>query len=94
MEKELGQIAVSLSNTPSVIPQNNPALCVYSYNTQKYDGYPIATVCNWDQYYIDLDKANAVKIEFELEYAACGLYGVDHFDGDGVSKAISNLAGD
>ncbi|KAL7313639.1 hypothetical protein PS15m_007362 [Mucor circinelloides] len=95
MKKQLAKTSVGLFNAPSVIPKNNPALRVYTYNTQKTDGYPVGTIRDWDQYYVDLDKANDdEKVEFELEYSASDLYGVDHFDGPGVGQAILNLAND
>lgn len=95
MKKELRKTSVGLFNAPSIIPVNNPALRVYTYNTKESDGYPVGIIRDWDQYYVDLDKANDdEKVEFELEYSASDLYGVDHFDGAGVGEAILNLAND
>jgi hypothetical protein len=90
----LGKATVGLFNAPSIIPVNNPALRVYTYDTDGKD-YPFGTIRDWDQYYIDLQKANnGGKAEFELEYSASKLYGVDHFDGAGIGEAILNVSSD
>jgi hypothetical protein len=87
----LAKTSVGLFNAPSIIPKNNPALRVYSYDVS--DGkYPVGTIRDWDQYYVDLDKANSKRtLKFELEYKASKLYGVDHFDGAGVGQAVLNI---
>lgn len=54
--------------------------------------YPVGTILDWDQYYADLNKANAKgKIEYELEYRASNLYGVSRFDVQGISRAFKQL---
>lgn len=88
----LAKASVGLFNAPSIIPVNNPALRVYTYDTEGKD-YPFGTIRNWEQYYIDLDKANnGGSADFQLEYTASELYGVDHFDGAGIGQAVLNIA--
>lgn len=85
---------MALFNAPSLIPVNNPALRVYTYDTEGTT-YPFGTIRDWDQYYVDLNTANSNgKVQFQLEYTASNFYGVDHFDGAGVGQAISNVAND
>ncbi|KAI8646879.1 Metallo-dependent phosphatase-like protein [Parasitella parasitica] len=93
--KKLKKTSVGLFNAPSVVPKNNPALRVYTYNTGKADNYPVGTIRDWHQYYVDLEKANDDRnAKFQLEYQASKLYGVNHFDGSGVGKAIMKIASD
>jgi hypothetical protein len=90
-QSTLDKTTVGLFNAPSILPKNNPALRVYSYDISG-GKYPIGTVRDWDQYYVDLDKANSERtLKFELEYKASKLYGVDHFDGAGVGQAVLNI---
>jgi hypothetical protein len=92
--KKLKTAAGGLFNAPSIIPVNNPGIRVYEYQTSAGD-YPVGTIRDWKQYYVDLEKANDKRtIEFELEYTASKFYGVDHFDGAGVGQAVMNVAGD
>ncbi|CAO3659359.1 unnamed protein product [Rhizopus stolonifer] len=84
--------ALGLFNAPSILPKHNPAIRVYNYEI-KGDKYPVGTILDWKQYYIDLEKANEKgKAQFELEYTASDLFGVDHFDGKGVAKAMNTIA--
>ncbi|CEG77435.1 hypothetical protein RMATCC62417_12186 [Rhizopus microsporus] len=84
--------AVGLFNAPSIIPKNNPAIRVYKYQAES-GKYPVGTVLDWEQYYLDLEKANNDgDAKFELEYTASDLFGVDHFDGAGVAKAMNAIA--
>lgn len=84
--------STGLFNAPSIIPVHNPAIRVYKYQI-KNGKYPVGTITDWNQYYVDLDKANSEgKVKFELEYTASKLFGVNHFDGKGVGQAIINLA--
>lgn len=84
--------SMALFNAPSLIPVNNPALRVYTYDTSGTT-YPFGTIRGWDQYYVDLVVANSNgKVAFQLEYSAADFFGVDHFDGAGVAQAISNIA--
>jgi hypothetical protein len=86
--------AVGLFNAPSIIPVHNPAIRVYDYEVDG-DKYPVGTILDWKQYYIDLDKANNDgKVNFETEYTASDLFGLDHFDGEGVAKAMNTIAED
>ncbi|SAM04850.1 hypothetical protein [Absidia glauca] len=88
----VGPIASMFFNAPSIIPVNNPAIRVYQYQTMPGKEYPVGTILDWDQYYADLDKANAEgKIEYELEYKASQLYGVNRFDAQGISRAFKQL---
>ncbi|CEP18215.1 hypothetical protein [Parasitella parasitica] len=94
-KKKLQKTSVGLFNAPSVVPKNNPALRVYTYDTGKSDNFPVGTIRDWHQYYVDLEKANDNRnAKFQLEYQASKLYGVDHFDGPGVGKAILKIAND
>lgn len=64
---------------------------MYTYDTNGKD-YPVGTIRNWEQYYIDLEDANnGGSAEFKLEYTADKFYGVDHFDGPGLGQAITNI---
>ncbi|KAI8078979.1 Metallo-dependent phosphatase-like protein [Gilbertella persicaria] len=93
-KKDVDSAGVALFNSPSIIPVNNPALRVYSYDVSGSD-YPVGTIRDWEQYYVDLDKANNDgSVKFELEYTASKLYNVNHFDGKGVGQAVLNLADD
>lgn len=90
----LAKTSVGLFNAPSIIPVNNPAIRVYTYDTEGSE-YSFGTIRDWEQYYVDLEKANdGGSADFELEYKASELYGVDHFDGAGVGEAIMNIAKD
>lgn len=94
MSVALEHASMALFNAPSVIPKNNPALRIYHYNTHGND-CSFGTIRNWKQYYVDLKKANKHgHVEYELEYTASDLYGVDRFDGPGVGQAIFNVAND
>ena len=87
-------VVVGLFNAPSVIPVNNPAVRVYTYETEG-NAYPVGTIRDWDQYYVDLEKANSNgNVTYQLEYKASELYNVDHFDGEGVGQALLHLVND
>lgn len=84
--------AVGLFNAPSIIPKNNPAIRVYKYQAESGE-YPVGTILDWEQYYLDLEKANNDgDANFELEYTASDLFGVNHFDGTGVANAMNAVA--
>ncbi|KAI9259300.1 Metallo-dependent phosphatase-like protein [Sporodiniella umbellata] len=86
--------ALGLFNAPSVLPKHNPALRVYEYDTEGED-YPVGTILDWQQYYLDLEKANEEReANYELEYTASDLFGIDHFDGEGVAKVLNTIAED
>lgn len=92
MRATLSQTRVGLFNAPSVIAVNNPALRFYSYET-KGNKYPFGTIRDWDQYYVDIKKANKQrKLKYKLEYKASQFYKVNHFDGTGIGKAINFIA--
>ncbi|KAI7898291.1 Metallo-dependent phosphatase-like protein [Cokeromyces recurvatus] len=92
-ENDLERANVPLFNAPSVIPVHNPAIRVYHYETQNNKRRPIGTITDWDQYYVDLDKANEHgQAEYQLEYSASKLYNVDYFDGEDLGQAILNIA--
>ncbi|KAI8090038.1 Metallo-dependent phosphatase-like protein [Halteromyces radiatus] len=94
---ELSQIRANhvstvLFNAPSIIPVNNPAIRVYRYETSKTKENPVGTILDWTQYYVDLDKANYEdSVQYEIEYQASKLYGVNRFDGQGISQAFKQL---
>ncbi|CAO3594947.1 unnamed protein product [Absidia cylindrospora] len=88
----VGHVSTMLFNAPSIIPVNNPAIRIYNYETAHGKGHPFGTILDWDQYYVDLNRANQVgKISYELEYRASELYGVNKFDAIGVSRAFKQL---
>ncbi|GAA5813317.1 hypothetical protein MFLAVUS_006794 [Mucor flavus] len=92
VKASLAQTYVGLFNAPSIIPVHNPALRVYTYDTKGKD-YPFGTIRDWDQYYVDLKKANKKgTVKYQLEYKASELYNVDHFDGPGIGQAISYIS--
>lgn len=85
---------LGLFNAPSIVPKNNPGFRVYTYETGGSE-YPVGTVLDWVQYYVDLEDANKNdKVDFQVEYTASSLYAVNHFDGAGVGAAVANVAGD
>ncbi|KAI8983025.1 Metallo-dependent phosphatase-like protein [Pilobolus umbonatus] len=88
----LNNTPVALFNAPSILPKLNPAFRVYKYNTVK-GKYPVGTIRDWDQYFLDLEKANKRrKVNYQVEYKASKLYGTDHFNGKGLGVAILNVA--
>lgn len=90
----LNKAVLGLFNGPSILPKHNPGYRIYTYNTDSSD-YPVGTILDWEQYYLDLDKANSDdKIDFQLEYTASDFYNVNHFDGPGVGAAVYNVAND
>lgn len=90
----LKKTVLGLFNGPSILPKNNPGFRIYTYETEGSD-YPVGTILDWEQYYVDLEKANdANKVDYQLEYTASSLYNVDHFDGAGVGTAVYNVAKD
>lgn len=92
VKASLAQTYVGLFNAPSIIPVHNPALRVYTYDTEGKD-YPFGTIRDWEQYYVDLKKANKKRsVKYQLEYKASELYNVDHFDGPGIGQAISYIS--
>ncbi|KAI7899685.1 Metallo-dependent phosphatase-like protein [Cokeromyces recurvatus] len=92
-KENLKMSIVPLFNAPSIIPSNNPAVRVYDYETTHDGKYPIGTIRDWDQYYVDLIKANEKRtVKFKLEYTASDLYHVHYFDGKGLGKAVLNVA--
>jgi hypothetical protein len=93
-KSDLAGSVVGLFNAPSIVPKNNPGFRVYSYETGG-SGYPVGTILDWTQYYVDLNEANANdKVDYKVEYTASALYAVNHFDGAGVGSAIYNVAND
>ncbi|KAI8991070.1 Metallo-dependent phosphatase-like protein [Mycotypha africana] len=90
----LKKASVGLFSAPSIIPANNPAFRVYNYDTSGKQ-FNVGTILDWDQYYVDLEKANDKgKVQFEIEYSASDLYHTDHFNGDGVGEAFMSLCDD
>lgn len=52
----------------------------------------MGTILDWNQYYVDLEKANKKgTVKYELEYRASKLYGVNRFDTQGISRAFKQL---
>lgn len=89
---ELEDTVMGIFNAPSIIPKHNPGFRVYTYETNSDGDYPVGTILDWDQYYLDLNKANEEdEVEYELEYTASDFYNVDHFDGSGVGEAVYNI---
>lgn len=92
-KKKLQKTVFGLFNGPSILPKHNPGFRVYSYETGEGSDYPVGTILDWKQYYVDLEKANDDnKVDYQLEYTASDLYNVDHFDGPGVGAAVYNVA--
>ncbi|KAI8340845.1 Metallo-dependent phosphatase-like protein [Chlamydoabsidia padenii] len=88
----VGPVSTMLFNAPSIIPVNNPAIRVYHYETMEGKEHPVGTILDWDQYYVDLNKANRNgNVVYELEYRASQLYGVKRFDAQGISRAFKQL---
>ncbi|KAI9495013.1 Metallo-dependent phosphatase-like protein [Zychaea mexicana] len=75
-----------LFNTPSVIPTFNPSIRVFTYETEGTKQYPVGTILDWHQYYLNMDDNGR---DYELEYQASKLFNVNHFDGKGVEKAFT-----
>ncbi|KAI8391103.1 Metallo-dependent phosphatase-like protein [Radiomyces spectabilis] len=93
-EVEFNNFVTGLFNAPSVVPVNNPAIRVYEYET-KGGKYPVGTIRDWYQYYADINEANqSGQLTFRLEYQASKLFGVDHFDGDGLKAVFLKLTQD
>ncbi|KAI8369581.1 Metallo-dependent phosphatase-like protein [Radiomyces spectabilis] len=81
-------------NAPSILPSNNPAIRVYEYDTGSGD-LPAGTIKDWNQYYVDLKKANKEdKVTYEKEYQASRLFGINHFDAAGIKKIFKKIATD
>lgn len=48
---------------------------------------------DWEQYFVDLNEANrSGNLEFKLEYRASEVYGVNHFDADGLHSVFETLS--
>ncbi|KAI9253397.1 Metallo-dependent phosphatase-like protein [Phascolomyces articulosus] len=75
-----------LFNTPSVIPTFNPSVRVFEYETQGTDQYPVGTILDWRQYYLNLDDNGQ---DYELEYQASELFKINHFDGKGIEQVFT-----
>ncbi|KAI8148343.1 Metallo-dependent phosphatase-like protein [Fennellomyces sp. T-0311] len=75
-----------LFNTPSIIPTFNPSIRVFHYEVKGTKEYPVGTIRDWEQYYLDLSSGSE---NFALEYRASDVFQVDAFDGEGVKKAFS-----
>ncbi|KAI9026496.1 Metallo-dependent phosphatase-like protein [Phycomyces nitens] len=87
-------VATVLFNSPSIIPVHNPAMRVYNYETGDSEN-KFGTITDWVQYYADLEEANSNgNIEYKVEYQASELFGIQSYNGAGVSKAFTTLAKD
>lgn len=54
--------------------------------------FPVGTIVDWEQYYVDLNEANeSGRLEFKLEYTASELYGVKQFDVNGLQNAFEAI---
>ena len=51
-----------------------------------YSKYPVGTILDWDQYYLNLDDGGQ---DYELEYQASQLFNVNHFDGKGIEQVFT-----
>ncbi|KAI7893528.1 Metallo-dependent phosphatase-like protein [Mucor mucedo] len=91
-ELEIYKVVGVLFNAPSIIPEHNPAIRIYTYETEGYR-YPVGTILDWDQYYANLEEANqSGNLEFKLEYKASTLYNVDHFDASGLQTVFEAIS--
>ncbi|CEP16013.1 hypothetical protein [Parasitella parasitica] len=91
-ELEIYQVVGVLFNAPSIVPQQNPAVRIYSYDTEG-TRYPYGTILDWDQYYANLEEANqSGTLKFKLEYTASKLYNVDHFDASGLQSVFEAIS--
>ncbi|CAO3646944.1 unnamed protein product [Mucor fragilis] len=81
-----------LFNAPSIVPQQNPAVRIYTYDTEGTQ-YPYGTILDWDQYYANLEEANQSGVlQYKLEYTASKLYNVDHFDASGLQGVFEAIS--
>ncbi|CAO3633914.1 unnamed protein product [Cunninghamella blakesleeana] len=91
-DEKISQVSTMLFNAPSLIPVNNPALRVYHYATSNSKSQSLGTILDWEQYYVDLEKANKKgSVNFELEYQASKVYNVKKFDANGISNVFKEL---
>lgn len=93
---ERGDFIIPCFNSPSIIPAVNPAIRVFEYETDG-DKYPIGTIRDWYQYYVDLSGTNNGrdgKVDFQLEYQASKIFNIDHFDADGMQTVFQGIRTD
>ncbi|KAI9305400.1 Metallo-dependent phosphatase-like protein [Cunninghamella echinulata] len=91
-DHKIGKVATMLFNAPSLIPVNNPAIRVYHYATSNSKNASLGTILDWEQYYVDLEKANKKgRVKFELEYQASKIYNINKFDATGISTVFKTL---
>jgi Acid sphingomyelin phosphodiesterase C-terminal region len=75
-----------LTNSPSIIPVNNPGFRIYKYDTT--DG----TLLGWDQYWTNLNQDNVQgNVTWSKEYSTSALYGVDRLDKAGWQQLMRRL---
>ncbi|KAI8079248.1 Metallo-dependent phosphatase-like protein [Thamnidium elegans] len=91
-ELEKYKVVGVLLNAPSIIPEKNPAVRIYKYETEG-TRFPVGTILDWDQYYANLEEANqSGNLKFKLEYTASKLYNVDHFDASGLQNVFEAIS--
>ncbi|KAJ3106952.1 Endopolyphosphatase [Phlyctochytrium planicorne] len=80
-----GEIVMAFTNAPSIVPFNNPAIRVYSYETGRGTGrgmglgrkLPFGTLLDYVQHYTDLGEDNVKgRVRYRKEYSARKIYGV------------------
>lgn len=80
------EITNVLTNSPSIIPVNNPGFRIYKYDTT--DG----TLLGWDQYWTNLDQDNVLgNVTWSKEYSTSTLYGVERLDKAGWQQLMQQL---
>lgn len=93
---ERGDFVTPCFNSPSIVPAVNPATRVFEYET-KGDRYPVGTIRDWYQYYVDLSGTNNGRdgnVDFQLEYQASKIFNIDHFDVDGMQTVFQTIRND
>ncbi|KAI8640196.1 Metallo-dependent phosphatase-like protein [Parasitella parasitica] len=91
-ELEIYKVVGVLFNAPSIVPQQNPAVRIYTYDTEGTQ-YPYGTILDWDQYYANLEEANqSGTLKYKLEYTASKLYNVDRFDASGLQSVFEAIS--
>lgn len=86
MTFSINQISNVLTNSPSIIPVNNPGFRIYKYDTT--DG----TLLGWDQYWTNLQQDNVQgNVIWSKEYSSSALYGVNRLDKAGWQQLMQRL---
>ncbi|KAJ3155359.1 Endopolyphosphatase [Geranomyces michiganensis] len=79
-----------MSQGPSIIPSNNPAVRVYSYSTQKET---LGALMGYVQYWSDLIKDNANNaVDYAIEYRTQTTYGLFNLSPFSWAKTLATWA--